>query len=79
MIIDMPRFRVQMPDGRLIEDAGQAVAYLEDALEDIRDAQRGLSWQAQPGGAGWAIVQLFGRLLELTTHRFDLPERPAPS
>ena len=76
MIIDMPRFRVQMPDGRLIEDAGQAVAYLEDALEDIRDAPRGLSWQAQPGGAGWAIVQLFGRLLELTTHRFDqVPEK----
>lgn len=69
MTIDIPHFKVQIPDGRMIADAGQAVDYIQEALEQIRDEKSGLYWRPQPGDAGWAMVQLFGRLLELVIHR----------
>ncbi len=69
MTIDTPRFKVRMPDGRAVAEAGQAVEYIQEALELITDENRGFNGRPRPGGAGWALAQLFGRLLELIIQR----------
>jgi len=72
MTLKVPRFAVQITAGATekgFQDAAGATEHIIEALETF-------GWQGQEGGAGLALVRLFGRLTELTVNRLNqMPDK----
>ncbi|MBW2121333.1 MAG: hypothetical protein JRH07_05730, partial [Deltaproteobacteria bacterium] len=71
MRIEAPGFRIRIKN----HTEGEA-RNSEEALHFVKEelAEQGL--KLQPGGAGWALMNLFGRMVELVFNRLDqVPEK----
>jgi hypothetical protein len=58
------KFKIPISGDRYVETAADAVRHVEEGLQLT-------GWQGKEGGAGWAMVRLFGRLIELLINRID--------
>lgn len=44
---------------------------VEELTHSLAEEIGQLGWQRQKDGAGWALVQLFGRLAQVISHRLN--------
>jgi len=71
MTVKAPQFKIPVAGDKTIQTADDAIAYVEEGLQTQPDG-----WNVREGGAGWALVRLFGRLADLVIHRLNqVPEK----
>jgi hypothetical protein len=66
-----PALTITLPDGTMVTNAEAAVTYVETALARSVFPESPGCWVGREGEAGWALIQLFGRMVELIFARLN--------